>query len=709
MNKRFFLLGLVAASIAVFWWLDLDQYLTLSYLQNQHHQFESWYQKNPVPVIVAYAIIYVVVTGLSLPGAAVLTLAGGALLGFWVGLVVVSFASTIGATIAFLIARLLLRDWVQQRFGDSLKAINRGVERDGGFYLFTLRLVPVFPFFVINLAMALTPIKTWLFYWVSQLGMLAGTAIYVNAGTQLVQIETLADILSFELLISFALLGVFPWLAKATLSWLQTRRKLMGFKKPEKFDANLIVIGAGSGGLVSAYIAAAVKAKVILIEENKMGGDCLNTGCVPSKALIRSSRIAQYVKRVEEFGLKADNAQVDFPAVMQRVRDVIKAVAPHDSVERYSELGVDCIQGRAKIISPWEVEVNNQRLAARKLIVASGGRPQIPSIPGLGAINYFTSDTIWQLQDLPKRLLVIGGGPIACELAQAFQRLGSQVTMAVRSKVLPREDSDAAKLVKKQLRNDGVELLTKQQFVEFGEADNEAYLLVEGKKGQQKIIFDEVLVAAGRSANTQNLGLETVGIELNKNGTVAVDERMRSQCPTVYACGDAAGPYQFTHVASHQAWYATVNALFGFIKTFKVDYSVIPWVTFCDPEVARVGLNEKEADDKGVAYEITTYDLNDLDRAIADSEARGFVKVLTVPGKDKILGVTIVAYHASELIAEYVLAMKQGLGLNKILGTIHVYPTLSEANKYAAGVWKKNHQPVSVLKWVEKLHRYLRR
>ena len=708
MLKRILLLCAVIAGIAAFWWFDLDQYLSLSFLHEQQQSLKSLYQQNPVAFIAAYAGIYIVITGLSLPGAAILTLAGGALLGFWLGLLVVSFVSTIGATLAFLIARWVLRDWVQQRFEDSLKKINRGIERDGAFYLLTLRLVPIFPFFIVNLVMALTAIKAWRFYWVSQIGMLAGTAVYVNAGTQLSTLKSLSDAASPEVLLSLVLLGIFPWLAKWFLNRLQYWQKLKGFQKPKSFDANLLVIGAGSGGLVSAYIAAAVKSKVILIEEKAMGGDCLNTGCVPSKALLRSSRIAKYIQRADEFGIEVNQSKVDFPRVMERVHKAIKQIEPHDSVERYRELGVECVQGRATIVSPWEVEVNGQRLSAKKIIIATGGRPAIPEIAGLSDIAYLTSDTIWQLKQLPRRLLVVGGGPIACELAQAFQRLGSQVTMVVRSKVLPKEDSDAAKLVKKQLRNDGIELLTKQQFIAFENNDGEKSLQVEGKEGQQCIAFDELLIAAGRQANTENIGLEKIGIERNDDGTVVVNAMMQTNCPTVYACGDVAGPYQFTHVASHQAWYASVNALFSGIKTFAVDYRVIPWVTFCDPEVARVGLNEKEAEAQGVAYEISHYGIDDLDRAIADSEASGFVRVLTLPGKDKILGVTIVGYRASELIAEYVLAMKHGLGLNKILGTIHVYPTMSEANKYVAGVWKKNHQPEKLLSWLKKFHHWRR-
>ena len=707
--QRHFLIALLVLAAASFFYFDAGQYLSLEFFIQQKQAIDTLQQQQPLWVAAVYFVIYVVVTAFSLPGAAVMTLVGGALFGFGWGLLLVSFASTLGATLAFLIARGLLRDWVQQRFSRHLASINAGVAKDGEFYLLTLRLVPLIPFFVINLAMALTPIKLWPFYWVSQLGMLAGTAVFVNAGTQLGQLDSVAGILSPPLLASFMLLGFFPWFAKGLAAMVKQRRRLAGFKKPAHFDNNLLVIGAGSAGLVSAYIAATVKSSVTLIEKHKMGGDCLNTGCVPSKAIIRSSRINHYLQRAADYGLKNVSAEVDFPAVMKRVEAVISRIEPHDSVERYSELGVNCIQGEAKIISPWQVEVNGKIISARNIIIASGGRPALVDIPGMEEGDYLTSDSLWQLSVLPKRLLVVGGGPIACELAQAFQRLGSQVTLVVRSQLLPKEDEDVAEQVAKRFEHEGIRVLCHSNIIQLQRTSTEKSLVVSINDSDTiSIGFDQLLLAVGRVANTENLGLENVGISRTAQGTVAVDQYLRTDCPTIYACGDVAGPYQFTHVASHQAWYAAVNALFGSFKKFKVDYSVIPWVTFCDPEVARVGLSEREAREQGVDYEVTRYDLDELDRAIADSEAHGFVKVLTVPDKDKILGVTIVGYHASELIAEYILAMRHGLGLNKILGTIHIYPSLSEANKYVAGNWKKAHKPESLLRWAEKFHSWRR-
>jgi pyruvate/2-oxoglutarate dehydrogenase complex dihydrolipoamide dehydrogenase (E3) component/uncharacterized membrane protein YdjX (TVP38/TMEM64 family) len=711
--RKLILLAVFAILIASYFFFDLGQYLSLDYIKNQQASFDALYQENPALILGGFFIMYVVVTALSLPGAAIMTLAAGALFGFWVALLLVSFASSMGATLAFLASRFLFHDTVQQRFGDRLKKLNEGVRKDGAFYLFTLRLVPAFPFFVINLVMGLTPIKVRTFYFVSQVGMLAGTAVYVLAGTQLGQIESASGLLSPELIGAFVLLGIFPWIAKGIMARLQARKVYQGWKKPKHFDRNLIVIGAGSAGLVSAYIAAMVKAKVTLIEKHKMGGDCLNTGCVPSKALIKSASVAFHDKQAEKYGFDSINSQFQFSKLMARVHRAIAKIEPHDSVERYTDLGVDCRQGEARFLSPWEVEIRNgdqvETLTARSIIIASGARPFVPPIPGIEDMDILTSDNLWKLDKQPERLLVLGGGPIGCELAQTFARLGSQVTQVQRQpRLMVREDPEACQLVKQSLEDSGVQVLTGHNAIRFSNEAGEKYLHVEHEGEEKALPFDAVLVAVGRQANTDNLGLETLALPTDPDGTIQTNELLQSRYPNIYACGDVAGPYQFTHTAAHQAWYASVNALFGFLKSFKVDYRVIPWCTFTSPEVARVGLNEQEADAQGIDYEVTRYGIDDLDRAIADSADEGFVKVITASGSDRILGVTIVGQHAGELIAEYVLAMKHGLGLNKILGTIHIYPTMAEANKFAAGEWKKAHKPEGVLRWVERFHDWRR-
>jgi len=707
---KLILLLVIAVLAIIFFQYDLGSYLTLEYFKSQQKAFELYYQDNKVQTIVIYFVIYVLTTALSLPGATLLTLVGGALFGLLTGLIIISFASTIGATLAFLVSRFLLRDFVQSKFGDKLTAINDGIKKDGSFYLFTLRLIPIFPFFAINLLMGLTPFSAIKFYWVSQLGMLAGTAVFVNAGTQIGKIESLSGILSPALLGSFALLGIFPLVAKKFIEYFMSRQYLKNYKKPKKFDYNLVVIGAGSGGLVSALIAAAVKAKVALIEKHKMGGDCLNTGCVPSKALIRSAKMMSYARRAEEFGFKSTSIKFDFPDVMERVQKVIKKIEPHDSVERFTGLGVECIQGEGKIVSPYSVEVNGNTLTTKNIIIATGGRPRVPGIPGIDQVDYRTSDTLWDIRQLPERLLVLGGGPIGCELAQSFQRFGSQVTLVQRGEaILPAEDVDVSTIVMESFKKDGVKILTGHTAKIFSKKGNTQKLIcTTSDKKETEIEFDLVLLALGREANTKGFGLDDLEIQLSCDGTIENDEFLRTNYPNIYVCGDVAGPYQFTHVASHQAWFASVNALFNPLKKFKVDYRVIPWATFTDPEVARVGLNEKEAKQKSIAYELTTYGIDDLDRAIADNEDHGMVKVLTVPGKDKILGVTIVGTHASDIIPEFVTAMKYNLGLNKILGTIHIYPTLAESNKYAAGNWKKNHAPEKILSMLKKFHTWRR-
>ncbi len=698
--KKIILLLVIALIVGAYLFFDGEQYLSLGFFQEVYHQ-------KPLVTALAYFVIYVIAAGLSLPGAALLTIIGGMVFGLWTGLLLVSFASSIGATLAFLVSRFLLRDWVQNKFSSYLVSVNRGVEKDGSFYLFTLRLIPVFPFWIINLVMGLTPMKTVAFYWVSQLGMLAGTAVYVNAGAELGAVEefSTAGILTPTLLLSFLLLAIFPFIARGLVSVVQHRKVYKPYSKPKSFDTNMVVIGAGSAGLVSAYIAATVKAKVTLVEKHKMGGDCLNTGCVPSKALIRAAKTVKEISRAKQLGIDVGEPTVDFPRVMERVRQVIKEIEPHDSIERYTELGVDCLQGEAKILSPWQVEVKGQSMTTRNIIIASGARPFVPPIPGLDQLDYLTSDNLWDLTELPQRLLVMGGGPIGCELAQAFNRLGSHVTLVdMMPRVLPREDEDVSAFVMQRFTEEGIELLTGHQSVGFEQRGDESVALLEADGERREVAFDKVLVAVGRKANTSGLGLEAIGLELNANGTVTVDDYLRTRYPNIYACGDVAGPYQFTHTAAHQAWYAAVNALFGRLKKFKVDYRVIPWVTFIDPEVAHVGLSESDAIAQNIPYEVTKYALDDLDRAIADGVAEGFVKVLTVPGKDRILGATIVGYHGGDLLTEFVTAMKQGLGLKKILGTIHSYPTISEANKFAAGEWSRNHAPQQVLHWVQKYH-----
>ncbi len=715
--KKAVLFVIVLALIGGFFLFDLDQMLTVDGLKGSLGQLQTLRAQQPVWIGGIFMMIYVLVTALSLPGAAVMTLAAGTLFGLFWGTLIVSFASSIGATLAFLIARYLLKDVVEKRFGDRLLSINENMRKDGAFYLFTLRLVPVFPFFLINVLMGLTPIRAVTYYWVSQLGMLPGTLVYVNAGTQLAQLDGLSGILSPSLLLSFALLGVFPLLAKKLLSMLEARRAYANYRKPAHFDRNLIVIGAGAGGLVTAYIAAAVKAKVTLVEVQKMGGDCLNYGCVPSKALIKSARVAHQMNHAHKYGLRRTVPQFSFRQVMARVHEVIDQIEPHDSQERYESLGVEVLRGYARLVDPWTVEIahhdgHTQRLTSRAIVLATGAQPFVPPLPGLDETGYLTSDTLWEAladrDEAPQKLVVLGGGPIGCELAQSFARLGSEVTLVeMAPRMMIREDEEVSALVHAALDADGVKVLTDHKALRCEVANDHKRLVVEHQGAEHIIEFDELICAVGRVARLQGYGLEELGIETSH--TIVTNDYLETQYPNIFAVGDVAGPYQFTHTAAHQAWYAAVNGLFGRFRKFRVDYRVIPWTTFTDPEIARVGLNEQEALERGIACEITRYGLDDLDRAITESANHGFVKVLTEPGKDRILGVTIAGEHGGELLAEFVLAMKHGIGLNKILGAIHTYPTWAEANKYVAGEWKRAHAPEKIRRWLEKYHAWRRR
>ena len=716
MTKKIIILAVFAASIASFFYFDLNTYLTLEGLQNSIEDFRQWRDASPVLVLGGFFLIYVAVTALSLPGAAILTLTAGALFGLVEGLLLASFASSIGALLAFLVSRYILRDSIKRKFPERLAAIDKGIEKEGAFYLFTLRLVPLFPFFLINLLMGLTAIKSWTFYWVSQIGMLAGTFVFVNAGTQLAQLTSLKGILSLDLILSFALLGVFPLIAKSIINAIKKQRVYKGWNKPKRFDRNLIVIGAGAGGLVTSYIAAAVKAKVTLIEAGEMGGDCLNYGCVPSKAIIKSAKVLKQFQQAQKYGFDETSVTFSFKNVMQRVHNIIAEIAPHDSVERYTNLGVEVIKGYAKLVDPWTVEIalndgTTQRLNARNIVIATGARPFVPPLPGIEESGYVTSDTMWvefaKLDKPPKKLVVLGGGPIGCELSQAFARLGSDVSqIELASRIMNKEDTEVSDFAMQSLSDSGVNVLLEHKAVRFEQTDGKKFIVVMYENKELSIQYDALICAVGRAARLEGYGLDTLGIETQR--TISTNEFLETKYPNILAAGDIVGPYQFTHVAAHHGWYAAVNSLFGHFKKFKVDYRVIPWVTFIDPEVARVGINEQDAIEQKLDYEVTRFNFEELDRAITESANHGFIKVITPKGKDKILGVTVVSEQAGDLIAEFVLAMKHGLGLQKILGTIHSYPTWAESNKYAAGEWKRAHAPEKVLLLLKKYHTFRR-
>jgi pyruvate/2-oxoglutarate dehydrogenase complex dihydrolipoamide dehydrogenase (E3) component len=578
--------------------------------------------------------------------------------------------------------------------------IDNGVQRDGARYLFALRLVPIVPFFVVNLAMGLTQMKPATFAWVSWLGMLPVTILYVNAGSKLAAVRSAGDLVNWPLLSALVAAALFPFAAKGVLERRRTRHIYAPWPRPKHTDYNLVVIGAGSAGLATAYLAAAVQARVALVERAKMGGDCLNTGCVPSKALIRSAKLAAEGRKASSYGLNGQ-LRPDFAAIMERVRTVIERTAPHDSVERYRSLGVDVLHGEARITSPWTVDVGGRTLTTRNIVVATGAEPIMPAIPGIDQVEPLTSETVWSLTKLPQTLLIVGGGPVGCELAQAFARFGAKVIMVGSApRLIEREDEVASEAMRALLIAEGVELhlaITVERFER-----RRGQFLARLKDGSE-LAFDRVLVGAGRRPRVHGFGLEALG--LLENDKLVVDDRLRTRVPNIAAAGDVLGQLQFTHAAGHYASYAVVNTLFGSVRSWPVDTRAFPSVTYTDPEIARAGLTEREAHEKGIAFDVTTYDIAELDRAIADGANVGFIRVLTGRGKDKIIGATIVSARAGDLISEMTFAMTRGLGLAAILSTIHPYPGWMAANQALAGEWRRAHAPAWALRlsrrWLE--------
>lgn len=688
----------------------------LEWIRSPPPEWRAFLAEHPYSLMAAYFFGYIAYTALALPGAIVLTLGAGAFFGLGYGTLLVSFASAIGASLSFLIARYWLRDAVKARFAARLRAVDAGIARDGPFYLLTLRLLPLVPFLAVNLAMGLTSMPVRQFYAISQVGMLPATLLYVNAGTRIAEIRDPGDILSLPLLLSFAALAVLPWLARAGLNWLKSRRLYGRFTKPRRFDRNLIVVGAGASGLVAAYIAAITRAKVTLVEAGLMGGDCLNYGCVPSKALIRAGRAAHDVAQAGRFGIKARQEGIDFPALMARINAVIGQIAPHDSVERFTGLGVEARQGHARLIDPWTVEITGKdaqptRLTSKAIVIAAGAAPFVPPIRGLDQVDYLTSDTLWAafslMPALPARIAILGGGAIGCELAQALRRLGAEITLIeTAERLLIREDADIAGEAAASLEREGVALRLGAEISRI-EPNQPGGTIIAKAGGQDfTLAFDALIVATGRQARLTGYGLEELGIPANR--VIETNEYLETLYPNIFAAGDVAGPFQLTHAGAHQGWHAAVNALFGRFYRFRVDYSVLPATIFLDPEIARVGLNESEAKKQGIPHEVTRYELAELDRAIADGATHGFVKVLTKPGSARILGVSIVGAHAGEWLAEFALAMRKGLDLNAVLSTIHAYPTFAEANKFAAGNWKRAHAPGRILALMARFHAWER-
>ncbi len=708
--SKLFIIMILIAIIALWFIFDLGKFLSLAAIKQELINFQSFVHNHYIAAFLGYFCIYIICIAFSVPGATILTMLAAALFGFWPAVLLVSFASTIGSTLAFLISRYLFRDTIARRFSKIYVKFDQEFKKNGNFYLLTLRLIPAIPFVIINTVMALTSMRVRDFYIISQIGMLPATMIYLNVGRELSQVSSLSNLISPSLLLSLSLLAIFPWIIKGFLAMINRKKLYKNFTKPQSFDYNLIVIGAGAGGLVSSYIGTKAGAKVALIERAKMGGDCLNYGCVPSKSLIRVAHAAHEIKNAHHFGFQYDTVRFDFSKAMKHVQKSIEKIAPNDSVERYTSLGVECVSGDAKLISPWEVKVDGKSLTSKNIIIATGANAFVPPIKGLENIPYKTAENIWFINEFPKKLLVIGSGAMGCELAQTFARLGSDVYIVeMNERILALQDADAVKVLHDQLIADNIKIYTNHQLEAFSHEAGQNFAIISSDGEQLTLDFDLALLAMGRKASTQGLGLEELGIELLPSGVIATNEYLQTTFPNIYAVGDVAGPYQFTHTASHQAWYAAFNALFGVIKRFKIDYNALPVVIYTSPELAQVGLTETQAKQQELDYVITQFSFEDNDRAICEATDHGFIKILTKKGSDKILGATIIHEHAGDILTEITFAMKHKLGLNSILKTIHPHPTLGEANKSLAGIWKQSHISPRIIRWGKKFNQFMRR
>lgn len=708
--RKLAVFAVLAALVAGAFFLDLDEYLTLEQIKQKQAFFSGQVSEHPWRSGTIFFLAYVALTALSFPGTLVLTLLAGALFGVVKGTLIVSFASTLGAVIAMLVCRYLMRDWIKRRFGQQVANIDRGIRREGSFYLFSLRLMPLIPFVLLNPVMGLTQVRFWTYWWTTQAGMLPGNAIYVNAGRELRQLQSVSGILSPTTLATLVLLAVFPLLARKALEAYRAHKVYKPWPKPRGFDRNLVVIGAGAGGLIATQIAARTRARVTLIERRPRRDGALYSGCVPVKALIRRARQVRAARAEALAGLPDCGATLDFAALMAGLRPIVERIEPQSPLAAALGPDVELIESEARITSPWTVEAGGRTITTRAIVLATGSRPRLPDIPGLDTVSPLTSDNLWSLDTLPARLLVVGGGPAACELAQAFRDLGSAVTLVNRSDtLLRREDDEAREAVLAALRADGIEVCLDHRPQRF-EADGDGGRLVcRTPAGDERALaFDRVLVATGRVANLEGLGLDALGLNAGDEGTLEADDFLLTRYPNIYAVGDVAGPFTLGHATEHQARRATFNALYGGFRRVKASYRVIPWVTYTRPEVAQVGLTERQAREQGLEYEVTRIPLAELDRAILDGDTEGFVKVLTVPGKDTLLGATLVGGQAGEQVAEFTLAMKHRLGLAKLLETLHVQPSYAEASRLVARAWQRQHLGHWLQRWTERLHRWQR-
>ena len=702
------------------------------------------------PVI--FVVAYILATVFFLPGS-VLTLGAGALFGLVRGSILVSIASTLGAASAFLVGRYLARGWVEKRIegNERFQAVDERVAREGWKIVGLTRLSPVFPFNLLNYAYGVTRVSLRDYFFASWIGMLPGTILYVYLGSLAGDLAALGTAGTSATTARW-ILRVAGLLATVAVTVYVARlaREALGERvvKGEAFAAdpgtpaedeserheemlvapmdehnerlvsnvrppawvnpqpagryNLVVIGAGTAGLVTAAGAAGLGAKVALVESRYLGGDCLNVGCVPSKCVIRSSRAFADAREAHRFGVRIPGeAEADFSAVMERMRRLRAGISDHDSAGRFQDLGVDVFLGEARFSGPDTVEAAGRSLRFKKAVITTGARAAAPPIEGLAEAGYLTNETVFNLTERPTRLACIGGGPIGSELAQAFGRLGSEVALfEMGPHILSREDGDAAEIVQEAFLREGIRLILGCTIRRVEQRTETKVLHFESNGESGSITVDEILVGAGRAPNVEGLNLEAVGVAFDPRRGIEVNDRLQTTNPRIYAAGDVCMQWKFTHAADAAARIVIQNSLFFGRK--KLGALTMPWCTCTDPEIAHVGMYEGDANERGVKLDTFFRRMKEVDRAVADGEVEGFVKVHVEKGTDKILGATIVAPHAGEMIGELTLAMVEGIGLKGISGVIHPYPTQAEAIKQVADLYNRTRLTPGVKKWFQR-------
>ncbi|MBA3536096.1 MAG: FAD-dependent oxidoreductase [Tatlockia sp.] len=690
------LLGL----LILFFSLRLDKYLTFTSLRENRATLISWTKEHFFMAALLYMSCYTLAVAASVPGAVFLTLAGGFLFGVVFGTVFVIVSATLGATALFFAVRTSFGDWLAKSALSWLGRMREGFQQNAFSYLLMLRLVPLFPFWVVNIVPALLGVDAKTFIITTFFGILPGSIVYVMVGNGLSHVFEANQ--TPNLGIIFDIKVLLPLLALAALSFIPILYKRVNPKEQKKnpktnqIKCDLSIIGAGAGGLSVAAVAAQLGLKVVLLESGKMGGDCLNYGCVPSKSLLAAGKIAYQLRHAAQFGISSKGLEIDFKKVMQQVHAVIKVLAKNDSVERFESLGVQVIKAVARFSGVNTLVAQDRVIEARRIVIATGSSPFKPPIPGLEDTPYLTNETIFNLTEQPKHLIVIGGGPIGCELAQAFSMLGSKITLIEGFNLLPKDDVDCVAILRAQLKAMGI-IIHEQAKVLGVEPHAHGGIKVSINQAGEKLAIrgSHLLIATGRRANVENLDLEKAGIVYSNKG-IEVNSRLQTSNRRVYALGDVVGPYQFTHMATYQAGIVLRNIAFKIPA--KVDYRAIPWVTYTLPEIAHVGLLAEEAL-KHADIQFTEWSFLENDRAQTEHSLEGKIKIIS-DKKGRVLGVTIVGAHAGELILPWVIAIREKRTLRSFTDAVSPYPTLSEISKRVAGEFYKSKLFSNKTRWL---------